>query len=410
MITPGVAERMREQLLRVLAEDAHNTQRLLGRLDALTEETGIGAHAALLMILTRLPFDDAEARSHWEAILARRDAMAASLGRDVGVRVAALDYFLNVNRRLVQPALIDIEMLEAAEDARQSDPLTGLAGDRSFRATVQREVRRAKRNRKNLALILFDLDGFRAVNRSAGELVADRLLKEASMLLHNKVRDVDLAARPGEDELALVLPETDRNGALLVAERFRRAVEEHFGRREVGGRALELTVSAGVACYPEDAAAPESLVEHAAVALYQAKALGKNQVHVYRPERRRFVRFDLDPQRFEVEVLAPKELGRARPRNLSRSGILFTSPEILDVGERIEIRVIEVAGARPARLRGQVVRLEELPAADAAENGSIEAEGERYEIGVAFDADSGAADQELFAFLERVQGPQGRRR
>jgi len=212
--------------------------------------------------------------------------------------------------------------------------------------------------------------------------------------------------------MALILPETDRNGAYLVAERFRWEIESHFSRREAGGRPLGLTISAGVACYPDDAAAPDDLLKRAAQALYRAKAEGKNAVQSYQPERRRFLRFDLDPERVEVEVLAPRDLGRAVARNLGRSGIVFASPEPLEVGEEIEIRLTgarAAAGAGPIRLRGRVVRLEEIPEAAGIED-DASAAAERFEIGVAFDADRTGAEQDLTAFLERAQAERIARR
>ena len=107
MITREEASRLKDQLLQLLAEDTRNTERLFARLDAISKESGIEAHAALILILTQLAFDEADARAHWEGILAHRHALSLSLGRDAGLRVAVLDYFMNVNRRLVNPTLID---------------------------------------------------------------------------------------------------------------------------------------------------------------------------------------------------------------------------------------------------------------------------------------------------------------
>lgn len=400
MITREEAQRLRGELLAVLTEDARNTERLLARLDSLTRETGIGAHAALLLILTRLAFDEEEARRHWQAILAHRDVMEAALGRDCGLRVAVLDYFVNVNRRLVRPALIDLAMTESAE-GEEIDALTGAASSQRFRRALQVELRRARRYELEAAVALFDVDDFAAVAERVGPLVADRVLRELAIVLHNVIRDIDVVARPGEDELAVLLPETGRNGALLVAERFRREAEAFFARRELGAGAPPLTVSGGVACYPADATAPETLLERAAQALYRAKASGKNAIQLYDPERRRFLRFELEPGRFEVEVLAPPDRRPGRARNLSRNGILFASPEALEVGETIEIRLVDGAlqGVRPLRIRGQVVRLEELPEDCPAVPGA-----DRYEVGVAFDLDWSEGSDDLLEFLERAQG------
>ena len=382
----------RDQLVQLLAEDTHNTERLAARLDVLARETGLDAHAALLLLLTQLPFDEDEAREHWEGILAQRHAMSLSLGRDVGLRVATLDYFMNVNRRLVQPALIDLA-LEPSTAVSGSDALTGLLRDRPFRAGVQSELRRARRYGHPVAVALFDLDAFAALNERVTPLVADRLLREAAMLLGNKIRDIDLAARPGEDELAVLLPETDRNGAYLVAERFRREVESHFSRRDAAGGKAALTVSGGIAAYPEDGTDAEGLLARAAQALYQAKAAGKNVVLLHTPERRRFLRFDLGTRRAEVEVVGARDLAGGQVRNTCGSGLLFTSPEPIDVGEGVEIRLEGGGGPAPRRvltLRGRVVRLEELPSA----------EDERFEVGVAFDPEGGPPEGDLLEFLE----------
>jgi diguanylate cyclase (GGDEF)-like protein len=406
VITREDAERLRDQLLRLLDEDAHNTERLLRRLDSLTRETGIGAHGALLLILTHLTFEEEAARREWEAILAHRDDLSRRLGRDVGVRVALLDHFLNVNRRLVEPTLVDLELAACGGEDEGIDPRTGLIDDRRFRGVLQRELRRARRYGERAALVVVDLDRFRDTNERFGELVGDRLLREVAILLSNNVRDIDVAARTGEDEFVLLLPATDRNGGLLVAERFRREAESYFAGRESGGRPIELTVSAGVACFPDDAASPEAVLEHAAQALYQAKAGGRNAVAVYAPERRRYLRFELEPGRFEVEVLAPSERAIGEGRNLSRNGILFSSPEPLLVGEEIEIRLAD-AGPAPAgrtlRVRGRVVRLEELPEPAA----DVEA-GDRFEVGVALALEWDEGTDDLLEFLERAQGHRSR--
>ena len=152
------------------------------------------------------------------------------------------------------------------------DPLSGLAGERAFRAAVTRELRRARRYQSRVAVALFDLDGFAAVSAALSREAADALVGESASLLRAQVRDVDLAARPGEDELALLLPGTDGVGARSVAERFRLLVEERFAQR------TPLTISGGVAWYPADARSPEMLLERAARALYAAKAAGGNRI------------------------------------------------------------------------------------------------------------------------------------
>jgi diguanylate cyclase (GGDEF)-like protein len=169
----------------------------------------------------------------------------------------------------------DGAMLDFIEDQDQ-DGLTGLAGEGAFRSAVGRELRRASRYGGRMAVALFDLDGFAAVDAALSRTGADRLFREVAALLRAGIRDTDLAARPGEDELALLLPGADRTGALGVAERFRSELQ-----RRLGG----LTVSGGVACYPGDVRSPEALLERAVLALYAAKDAGRNRVVAYEGAR-----------------------------------------------------------------------------------------------------------------------------
>jgi len=411
VITNDEASRLRAQLLDVLAEDAHNTQRLVERLEAIGCESGVGAHSALLLILTHLAFEEQEARRHWKAIVAHHAEMSAAMGRDAGIRVAVLDYFVNVNRQLVQPTMIDIAMLEASGLDATRDRVTGLATDRSLRTALQRELRRARRYRQKASVVVFDLDDFAEVNRRVGPLVGDRLLREAAILLANNIRDIDLAARPGEDEFALLLPETGRNAALLVADRYRREVETFFASRAAAGTPVGLTVSAGIAGYPDDATTPDALLRHAAQGLYESKASGKNTIQLFRPEQRCFLRFELEPGRFVIQLLGSGEPTSGRLRNYSRNGILFVSPESLEIGERIEIRAADPAAGDVLDTRARVVRIEELPEplVVPGRHEGEPVEPDRFEIGVAIEDDGSGGADALVRFLERAQGRRAER-
>ena len=402
MITPDQLDEVRVELLALLQEDASNAKTLVARLESLEEERGLDVKGALLLALTGMNFTEQEARDHWSAIREHHERLLAALGPSTGVRTSVLDYFLNLNRKLAHPKLIDLALLESEGIETSADSRTGLPNERGFRRMVDAELRRAKRFGARVAVVLLDLDNFRMVNDVWGRPLADRLLAEAGLIVHNKIRDVDSASRPGEDEFAIVLPETDRNGALLVAERVRRELEAHFAHRKVRGKSLDLTISAGVAACPEDGTAPEELLTHAAEALYRAKSTGKNRVEAWHEERRRFLRFELEPGRFEVEVLGEKAPGGAAV-DLSHAGVLFRCPEQLAVGDWIEIRLIESPGSRPLRhhaLRAQVVRVEELPRNEVEKMAETVGYRDPYEIGVAFTLDQVGSESALWRLLE----------
>jgi diguanylate cyclase (GGDEF)-like protein len=121
---------------------------------------------------------------------------------------------------------------------------------------------------------MMDIDDFKACNDKYGHLVGDVVLKEISRMIRESVREIDLVARYGGEEFSLILPETDRKGAILAAERIRKRIAQHvFSAYD---EKLNVTVSAGLAVYPEDASDIERLIGKADAALYRAKNSGKN--------------------------------------------------------------------------------------------------------------------------------------
>jgi len=393
-MTPSLG-RYREELLQALQEDAHNEERVLRRLDQIRSEEGIAATAALLLALTGMSFEETEARRHWEAILAHRRVLAGTLQRPMALRVAVLDYFLNLNRALTGPRLIDLAMSERAEPGTSVDRVTGLPNASAFLAALQAETRRARRYDLGLSVLYLDLDDFRELNERHGELVGGIVLREVAILVQNKIRDIDIAARLAGEEFGVILPETERMGAFLVAERIRREIERHGLRRGVDGRPIRLTASLGVARYPEDATTADRLVERAEEALHLAKARGGNGVSVYYRERRQFIRFDLrsGPVRLEVTPASPAETPRAegRTRNISHGGLLFESDVPYAIG--VDLSIVCEDERRGARLTlpARVVRVE-----------SIEERPGSFEGGAAFLVEWEHQESAILEFLRRT--------
>jgi len=157
-----------------------------------------------------------------------------------------------------------------------TDELTDLANRRRFTDTLDTELRRAERFGEPLGVVFADLDDFKLINDRYGHQVGDRVLRAFADCLKKRVRVIDVAARLGGEEFAVLLVETDHAGALALAESLREAVEALAipgGPREP----VRLTASFGVASYPQ-ARSPEELLAAADAALYQAKREGKNRV------------------------------------------------------------------------------------------------------------------------------------
>ena len=167
-----------------------------------------------------------------------------------------------------------------------TDPLTGLSNRRRWRQLLEREMLRAKRFGHDLSLLIVDVDEFKAINDERGHQYGDAVLERVAGILRRTTRAIDVTARYGGDELALVLLETGPEGAEVLAERLRKNVEK---ARVKGpdGRAMKVTISVGVATMPNSAGEVAELIEASDQALLLAKREGKNRIRIApdRPKR-----------------------------------------------------------------------------------------------------------------------------
>ena len=167
---------------------------------------------------------------------------------------------------------------ERLEDAALTDSLTQLPNRRHFEAVLRAELDRVARHGGRCAVAMVDVDYFKHYNDTAGHLAGDTVLRELALVMRRELRMHDMVARYGGEEFALMMIDASREEALPVLERIRLEVEAHPFRerdRQPGGR---LTISAGLAAFPEDGADYDTILEQADEALYRAKRAGRNQV------------------------------------------------------------------------------------------------------------------------------------
>lgn len=169
------------------------------------------------------------------------------------------------------------ERLERAVHRLQTlsvtDSLTGLKNHGYFFERINEEIERARRYQRPLAVVIADIDDFKAVNDTYGHLSGDRVLRSLGEAFVRDLREVDIACRIGGEEFGFAFPETDLEGAMSVAERLRSSIEK-LDIPDAG----TVTLSIGVAVFPTHAENQEELIESADMALYQAKHEGKNCV------------------------------------------------------------------------------------------------------------------------------------
>lgn len=250
------------------------------KIDRLLQEKD-GPHAALMRLLAHVDCGEGEARRHWTALCRHREELAGRMGRDPGIWVALLDYFLNVSGTLKAPKIIERAALDAAERNAMTDPLTGLFNRECFEDSLGREAKRAQRYGGGFSLALLDLDDFKSVNDTHGESIANEALVHLSAVVRQNLRHTDLPCRLSGEVFAIILPGTGRVGGFVLADRIRIEVARRFRKHLFADCLLSLTLSGGVATYPDDASTPEDLTRHADRALYYSKRQGKNRVVVH---------------------------------------------------------------------------------------------------------------------------------
>ena len=177
------------------------------------------------------------------------------------------------------PMIGHLQHLERAKRRALMDELTGIYNRRFLEEFLSKTIVQGERRKGQVvSLVMMDLDRFKSVNDTYGHQVGDLVLKTVASTLHRVLKENDVLARYGGEEFTVVLPHTDEAGALSVAERLRKAVEELSFRRLSPHTPDRITMSAGVATYPTHARSVIELLRAADAALYQAKASGRNRV------------------------------------------------------------------------------------------------------------------------------------
>ncbi len=346
------------QVGKLLGQGALDRQAFVRDVVALVDQYGDDVYSVLLHTAVHLEFGRRAARKYFDEVVTYWEKLCLDVRRDVDFRVALLDYFLTINKRIKNPKIIEIKIFEKTRHDTEIDELTQLYNYRYFKKALELEVLRAQRYHSPLSLVLFDVDDFKCYNDTNGHMAGNTALKKLSGIIKHTVREVDVVARFGGEEFAVMLPETNKQGAFTIADRIRQAV---LKARFVNGKAqpgAHFSVSGGVATLHVDADDGHSLMTRTDQALYQAKGRGKNQIALYIDELREF-------ERVHTAIMGeincgPGMTGPVLLQDLSEGGLLFSCEQLMPMASQCLLSFPLPGQDQQVSCKVKVRRVEEL--------------------------------------------------
>lgn len=246
--------------------------------EVLKASLGDAVYVEALSVLAGVRPEPELAGARWQGLLDHRAQMERSLGRYVGIQTAALDFLYPPRSEDAQVVVVPRATYDAVVRDSRIDPKTGLSTQGSFRWSLDHELRRARRYKKNLVLVLVDLDGTGELNEARGPAFVDYVLREVAGLVRQNTRVTDVAARLDEDVFGILLPECKVADARALAERLRVCIEKQQFARSANEDPARITASIGISGYPRNANDAEALMTTCRETLYRAKEMGKNRV------------------------------------------------------------------------------------------------------------------------------------
>ena len=265
---------LKKEIISILTDTTLTEEALIQKIETLGQNSQKGFYSDLFRVIASLELKEEEAELYWKEIVEHAESLSNSLGRRVGFRVAMLDYFTNKRKLVRNPKIIEFDIFEEVIRHSVIDELTGIYNRRHFNITLNRELRRSIRYKKSLSLFVFDIDNFKSFNDDFGHIEGDKALQLVAGTLIKTFRSEDTVARMGGEEFAVILPECERQAALIACERFR----EQLRISSFQNLPREITISGGISGFPEHGYCVEELYIYADDLSYKAKRSGKNQI------------------------------------------------------------------------------------------------------------------------------------
>lgn len=299
----------------------------------------------VLELLTGLYFENDEVLKHWESIINLRNQLNNKLDRDIGYRVAILDYFSNLQNKLKNPKIIEIDQYQEIQQKAKIDQKTGLYNCSHFKELLEIELRKARRNNYPISVLFLDLDNFKEFNDINGHLTGDIYLNHVANIIKSTLRGEDIAARFGGDEYVVMLPYADKDNGDIVANRILKNVLANDISLIDKKIKNVCSISIGYSSYPIDGFTVHELLNNADKALFDAKRKGKNQVSKY--NRKNALPTQKDGKNFResesnkeinINLNNSKNIYKAYIKNINEDGALLDIPYVVPLLQGVHLK------------------------------------------------------------------------
>ncbi|OIO02186.1 hypothetical protein AUJ67_03090 [Candidatus Desantisbacteria bacterium CG1_02_49_89] len=269
-------EKQGYDIIDIIAGDVKPAREVQYLVDRVVKNKGGDFYGGILFELASVRFPEDRAKALWQEILRHKYIISERLGRNIGVRVATLDYLENIKKLISAPVIIPETEFAKTLKLSTTDDLTGLYNRRYLNNRLRAMVSEAQAERSRFSVLMMDLDGFKKFNDTQGHQAGDLILQEFARVLREGLRKSDMVARYGGDEMVCILPLTDKFIAKTVASKICEQVRKDFSE-------VKISLSTGIAEYPTDAADDEGLILQSDAAMYRAKAFGGSAVSYFHP-------------------------------------------------------------------------------------------------------------------------------
>ena len=306
-------------------------------------------------LLAHLEFEEADAVRHWEEFKKYHLKFEETLGYPIDTRVSTLSYFINENKQLENPRIIEMKVFQRTQEKVIQDDLTSLFNFRYFKQRIQAEMEGAAHRGEELSLLIIDIDDFKHINDDYGHLTGDGILRQIGQLIQLETSAHGSAFRYGGEEFAVIAPRLGKQDAYDVANRLCERISEHefVNENSTPRQKMSVTASIGVATYPQDCDDSQLLIGNADKALYNAKGSGKNIACLFSENQRRFKRLSASIKG-ELANFA-KSTTSIRTLNVSKGGIRFICGDDLPREAIVKVRLEVPPEREPVTLLCRII-------------------------------------------------------